>query len=74
MTKTPCPTPSTQAAKAAKAALKRDFPDWNILVSAQGGWWAQLRPPHPREHCPDETMLNAKTAEDLRKKLAAVTG
>ncbi|MFI0411840.1 hypothetical protein [Actinomadura sp. 3N508] len=56
----------------AKAALKRDFPGWNIIRSAQGGWWAQLFPV-PRDRYSQVNMVEATTAEDLRKKLTAAT-
>ncbi|TMQ90990.1 hypothetical protein ETD83_32970 [Actinomadura soli] len=61
---------TTGTPNSAKADLKRDFPDWNIICSTQGGWWAQLFPV-PRDRYPRENMFNAATADGLRAKLAA---
>lgn len=56
----------------AKAELQQDFPDWRIIVSAQGRWWAQLWP-LPREQFNRVNMVDADTCEALRAALTAVT-
>ncbi|MGP4029683.1 hypothetical protein [Actinomadura sp. 3N407] len=57
---------------AAKAELKRDFPDWNIVHSNTDRWWAFLAPDR-RESRPDVHPLDidADTPEELHDKLAA---
>ncbi|WP_433464069.1 hypothetical protein [Spirillospora sp. CA-128828] len=63
---------TTPPVDAAKADLKRDFRGWNIIHTAQGGWWAQ-RWPLPPELFNTENLVEARTTQELRMKLRAVT-
>ncbi|WP_165978575.1 hypothetical protein [Actinomadura darangshiensis] len=56
----------------AKAELKKEYPGWNIICSAQDRWWAQ-RFPVPRELLNKPNMLDANSAVGLRAKLAEAT-
>ncbi|MFI0412380.1 hypothetical protein [Actinomadura sp. 3N508] len=58
--------------KQAKAALKRDFPGWNIVYSNERRLWG-FRDPELRWTDPGDqvTAVVAETAGELRKKLTA---
>ncbi|SNT14529.1 hypothetical protein SAMN05443665_101759 [Actinomadura meyerae] len=54
-----------------KDDLKERHPGWNIIHSAQGGWWAQQFPVS-RELAGEHNMLNADSPEALDEKLTAL--
>lgn len=65
----PTAEPSPAASVAAdKADLKARHPDWSIIRSDQGRWWAQ-RFPVPRELFNKPNLLDADTPEALDAKL-----
>lgn len=65
-------TTTTHAHAEAKVELKREFPGWNIICSADGRWWGQ-RFPVPREAFDQPNMVDADSAAGLRAKLAEAT-
>ncbi|WP_433476510.1 DUF6415 family natural product biosynthesis protein [Spirillospora sp. CA-142024] len=66
------PASTSRPVDAAKAELKRDFPDWNIVRSSEGRWWAFFAPDR-RKSRPDvkDVDLDADTAAELHTKLTA---
>ncbi len=62
-------TSTTAPTARAKAELKREFPGWNVVSSAQGRWWAQ-RFPVPRELFNEPNLVDADATQGLRAKLA----
>ncbi|MGI5206217.1 hypothetical protein ACQEU6_32175 [Spirillospora sp. CA-108201] len=66
-------TDVSDAIARAKAPLKRDFPNWNIVHSSADRWWAFLDPKRRgRDTAPTRTTaVDADTAEGLYKLLAA---
>lgn len=58
----------------AKASLKQEFPDWNIVYSSEGRWWAFLDPRRQRKGASSNrvTAVDADTSEVLRERLAEV--
>lgn len=61
----------TAPGTAAKAKLKREFPGWRFIRSAQGRWWAQ-RFPVPWELFNEPNMVDADTPEALGAKLTGL--
>ncbi|WP_067466115.1 hypothetical protein [Actinomadura macra] len=56
----------------AKAALHRDFPDCNIVLTDRGNWWA-LRGPLPPERMHEPDTVEATTPDELRAALTRPT-
>ncbi|WP_433227565.1 hypothetical protein [Actinomadura formosensis] len=51
--------------------LKARYPEWNIIRTRQGGWWAQ-RFPVPPEEFNRPNMVDARTPEELAVKIDKV--
>ncbi|WP_171069060.1 hypothetical protein [Actinomadura geliboluensis] len=66
-------TDAFDAIARAKAPLKRDISDWNIVHSSKGRWWAFLDPNQRRKDTASTvvTAVDADTAEGLYELLAA---
>lgn len=56
----------------AKARLAAEHPDWNIICSDRGRWWAN-RGPLVAEKLSDRATVDADTPEDLAEKIRAMS-
>lgn len=61
-----------QSADQIKDDLRGEFPEWSIILSDKGRWWA-TRGPLVREHLNERECVDADTPEDLRAQLHSLT-
>ncbi|WP_242906329.1 hypothetical protein [Actinomadura terrae] len=50
------------------AQLKAEFPEWNIIHSSEGRWWA-TRGPLARDERGKPGSVDADTPDDLRREI-----
>lgn len=60
-------------AEEAKARLKDEFPEWSIIYSNRGRWWA-TRGPLLNENFDQPGDVSADTPEDLAEAIRGVLG
>lgn len=54
-----------------KDALRAEFPDWSIIRSDRGRWWAN-RGPLVSETLSEQACVDADSPEELRDEIRAV--